>query len=112
MVSPALPLNLAAHTRLLSIVPNASFAKSKGLRRPSEALVRKVRAGYAGGTTWVDEQIGKVLAALDATGRRDSTLVMHWADHGWALGEHSMYCKMANFDLQVTCCPAVYAARR
>ena len=26
--------------------------------------------------------------------------VMYWADHGWALGEQSMFCKMANFELQ------------
>ena len=26
--------------------------------------------------------------------------VLYWADHGWALGEQSMYCKMANFELQ------------
>ena len=31
---------------------------------------------------------------------RDNTLVMWWADHGWALGEQGMFCKMANFELQ------------
>lgn len=50
--------------------------------------------------TWVDEQIGKVLGALDGLGLNQSTLVMHWADHGWALGEQAMFCKMANFELQ------------
>jgi arylsulfatase A-like enzyme len=25
---------------------------------------------------------------------------MYWADHGWALGEQGMWCKMANFELQ------------
>ena len=39
--------------------------------------MRKIRAGYAGGTTWTDLQIGKVLDALDATGERDNTLVMY-----------------------------------
>ena len=59
-----------------------------------------VDAGYAGGVTWTDIQIGKVLDALDATGEADNTLVMYWADHGWALGEQAMFCKMANFELQ------------
>jgi len=45
-------------------------------------------------------QIGKVLDALDATGAKNDTLVLFWADHGWALGEQSMFCKMANFELQ------------
>ena len=26
--------------------------------------------------------------------------MLFWADHGWALGEHSMFCKQANFELQ------------
>ena len=53
-----------------------------------------MRAGYAGGVTWVDQQIGKVLNALDDLGLAKTTLVLHWADHGWALGEQSMFCKV------------------
>ena len=82
------------------IMPNASYAAKVGLKRTSPALMRKIRAGYAGGITWTDMQIGKVLDALEETGEKDNTLVMWWADHGWALGEQSMFCKMANFELQ------------
>jgi iduronate 2-sulfatase len=82
------------------IMPNQSYATKKGLNRTSMELMRKVRAGYAGGITWTDIQIGKVLDALEATGEKDNTLTLFWADHGWALGEQSMFCKMANFELQ------------
>jgi len=82
------------------IMPNASYAKEKDLQRVSPTTMRRIRAGYAGGVTWTDLQIGKVLQALDDTGTKDNTLVMYWADHGWALGEQSMFCKMANFELQ------------
>lgn len=82
------------------IMPNASYAEKVQLNRTSMELMRKVRAGYAGGITWTDMQIGKVLAALDETGEQNNTLVIFWADHGWALGEQSMFCKMANFELQ------------
>lgn len=75
------------------IMPNASYAKQVGLQRTPTQLLRKIRAGYAGGITWTDMQIGKVLDALDATGKAKDTLVMYWADHGWALGEQAMFCQ-------------------
>ena len=43
-------------------------------------LMRKIRAGYAGGITWTDMQIGKVLEALEATGEKNNTLTLFWAD--------------------------------
>ena len=78
-------------------MPNASYAKQVGLQRTPPQLLKKIRAGYAGGITWTDMQIGKVLDALEATGKAKDTLVMYWADHGWALGEQAMFCK-------VSCC--------
>jgi arylsulfatase A-like enzyme len=58
------------------ITPNASYAASKNLSRITDnpALVRKIRAGYAGGITWVDLQIGKVLDAVDKLGARENTV--------------------------------------
>jgi arylsulfatase A-like enzyme len=35
----------------------------------------------------MDSQIGRVLAALDASGQADNTIVVVWSDHGWHLGE-------------------------
>lgn len=82
------------------IMPNQTYATEKKLKRTTEKEMRKIRAGYAGGITWTDMQIGKVLDELEATGEKDNTLTLFWADHGWALGESSMFCKMANFELQ------------
>ena len=65
-----------------------------------DALMKYIRAGYAGGVTWTDSQVGRVLDELSALGLDDSTVTVMWADHGWALGELGMYCKMANYELQ------------
>jgi arylsulfatase A-like enzyme len=45
-----------------------------------------VRA-YLAGTTFVDAQFGRVLAALKAAGLDDNTIVVAFGDHGYHLGE-------------------------
>ncbi len=46
------------------------------------------RPGYDGEIAVIDAQIGRLLAALEATGRRERTIVVAVADHGESLGEH------------------------
>ena len=43
---------------------------------------------YDAEIAYTDAQVGRLLAALDAAGRRDDTLVVVLADHGEQLGEH------------------------
>ena len=45
-----------------------------------------VRA-YLSCTSFMDSQVGRVLEALEKTGRADNTIVVLWSDHGWHLGE-------------------------
>lgn len=45
-----------------------------------------VRA-YLSSISFMDAQVGRVLAALDKTGRAKDTIVVLWSDHGWHLGE-------------------------
>lgn len=46
----------------------------------------KVRS-YLASTSFVDSQVGRVLDALERSGRQDDTLVVLWSDHGYHLGE-------------------------
>jgi arylsulfatase A-like enzyme len=46
----------------------------------------------------VDEGVGKVLAALKASGQLENTLVVYTADQGFALGEHGASMKLAPYD--------------
>lgn len=62
------------------------------------ALQHKIRAGYLGAVTWVDQQIGGVIDSLAEVGAAGSTVVVVVADHGWSLGEHGMWCKQGNFE--------------
>jgi choline-sulfatase len=45
-----------------------------------------VRA-YLASVSYVDWQVGRVLAALTESGREKDTIVILWSDHGWHLGE-------------------------
>jgi len=55
--------------------------------------VRSLRRGYYGAVTYMDRQFGRLMAALDAQGLRDTTIVVFVSDHGYLLGEHEMWKK-------------------
>lgn len=50
---------------------------------------------YAACATLADEQIGRILDALDKSPRRDKTIVVLWSDHGFHLGEKDHIEKFA-----------------
>ncbi|MBO43582.1 MAG: sulfatase [Rhodospirillaceae bacterium] len=48
---------------------------------------------YYGTTSYLDSNIGKVLATLEQTGLRDSTIVIYTSDHGENLGTRRLWGK-------------------
>ncbi|MCC6144823.1 MAG: sulfatase [Candidatus Hydrogenedentes bacterium] len=72
-------------------------------------LARQLIHGYYACVSYVDAQIGRVLDALDRLGLRENTVVVLWGDHGWKLGEHGMWCKHTNFELD-THAPLIFRA--
>ena len=44
---------------------------------------------------WTDEQVGRVLDALDASPHRKNTIIVLYSDHGFHLGEKSRWTKMS-----------------
>lgn len=67
--------------------------------RPTTEEVFELRHGYVAAIAYLDAQIGKVLDALKSSGRADSTIIVFWSDHGFHLGEHDLWCKTSNFEL-------------
>jgi len=58
-----------------------------------DEIVRKGRELYYGLTQWLDEEIGKVLAALANSEVADDTVVIYTTDHGENMGEHGLWWK-------------------
>jgi len=64
----------------------------------SDDMARTLIRGYYACVSYTDAQIGKVLDALDTEGLADNTIVILWGDHGWNLGEHTLWCKHCAFE--------------
>lgn len=69
--------------------------RSEASRMPiqSDAQLAEMTANYYGMISLVDHNVGRIMAALDASGKRDSTLVVYTTDHGDMLGNHGLYLK-------------------
>ena len=61
-------------------------------------LRRELRRGYLACASYVDAQVGRLLATLERLGLDDSTIVVVWGDHGWHLGEQGHLGKHTNFE--------------
>lgn len=75
------------------------LGSGKNTRVLSEEAIREIRHGYLANISYLDEQIGKVLNELSRLQLMDRTVVVFWSDHGFHLGEHTLWAKTSNFEL-------------
>ena len=54
---------------------------------------RELRRAYAASVSYVDAQVGRVLAELRRLDLERNTVVVVWSDHGFLLGEHAIWGK-------------------
>ena len=59
----------------------------------SAAKREEHRLGHVSMVTYMDTQLARVLAALEARGMRDNTLIVYFTDHGVMNGNHGLYRK-------------------
>lgn len=64
----------------------------------TDEQARTLIHGYYACVSYTDAQIGRLLGELDRLGLSDDTIVVLWGDHGWNLGEHTLWCKHCCFE--------------
>jgi choline-sulfatase len=109
---PAMPFDrLDAHSQRLFQV------SAIGDYRVGETDIRAARHGYYASISYVDDLIGQLLDALEATGFLDDTVVVFTSDHGDFLGERGLWYKMSFLEPSahiplVVWAPKFFAPRR
>ena len=83
----------------LSDIPPAGvrIAKPQGDHKKVLATDQWKQAvqGYLASVTFADDQVGRLIAALDASDHAKNTIVILWGDHGWHLGEKHHWRKFS-----------------
>lgn len=64
----------------------------------SDDYARTLRHAYLAAVSYADAQVGRVLDELDRLGLSDSTIVVVWGDHGWHLGDQTIWGKHTTFE--------------
>ena len=80
-----------------------------GLVVGDEDVARTMKMAYAASVSFVDGNVGKLLAELDRLGLRESTVVMLISDHGWHLGDQDHWGKSTVFE-NATRAPLIISA--
>lgn len=64
----------------------------------TEDDLRRAIAGYYGLCSFMDEQAGKVIDAIDRLGLRGETSIVYTSDHGDALGQRGLWSKSTMYE--------------
>ncbi len=64
----------------------------------SDETARNMIHGYYACVSFIDAQIGRILSELETLELADNTIVVLWGDHGWNLGDHTLWCKHSCFE--------------
>ena len=67
----------------------------------NEQKTREAKAAYYGLTSFMDDCVGRILTALDASGQRENTVVVYVSDHGDMMGDQGFWTKQVMYEASV-----------
>lgn len=82
---------------LARLLPAALYVKEAHWGVNAQAQRETIQAYYAA-ISFLDANVGRLLAALDRLKLTDNTLIVFWSDHGYLLGQHGQWHKMTLFE--------------
>ncbi|QGJ70569.1 Choline-sulfatase [Planctomycetales bacterium 10988] len=78
----------------IPVIGRARTSQKMGFTDRPDLKKASLSAYYAC-VSYMDQQVGRVLNALEELGLRENTIVIFKSDHGYHLGEHEMWQKMS-----------------
>jgi iduronate 2-sulfatase len=101
-LAPPAPVAAPADAPALAGHPSTELRGYAGIPKEgplSPELVAELRHGYLACVSFLDAQVGRVLDELGRLGLAEKTIVVFWSDHGFHLGEHALWGKTSNYEL-------------
>lgn len=86
---------------VLTHLPKSSLRPNNNVFRyatPTRDEARDALHAYLASTSFVDAQVGRVLAKLKELHLEENTIVVLTGDHGYQLGEHGLWAKQTLFE--------------
>lgn len=94
-------------------MPTKALSKEEQLKTgyapPDRFHGQTVKAHYYAMIELIDHQFGRLVAALDAMGELDNTLIVFHSDHGEMLGDHGLLYKGCRFFEGLVHVPMIFA---
>ena len=72
----------------------------------SEEIQKKAVHGYLACVSYIDAQVGLLMKNLKQLGLEKNTIIVFWGDHGFHLGDHSLWGKHTALE-QAAICPLI-----
>ncbi|MEO0619643.1 MAG: choline-sulfatase [Pseudomonadota bacterium] len=63
-----------------------------------EDVIKRARRAYCASVSYIDDNVGKLLKALDQSGQADKTIIVFCSDHGEMLGERGLWLKKTFYE--------------
>ena len=101
---PPLPQNFLPQHPFRN-APQATSGRDEGLApwpRPKEMISDQL-CEYYGLVTHLDEQVGRIVEALEGSPHADNTYIIYTADHGLAMGSHGLLGKQNVYEQSMRC---------
>ena len=67
-------------------------------RVPDELTAKKLIQGYLASISYMDEQLGRVVQAIESSPAASKTVLVAWSDHGYHLGDRDFWHKFTLWD--------------
>ena len=94
----SIPLPYVPEGDLDDLPEPAAAMANEGRYWLTEKQQKQSIAAYYASVTYMDQQVGRLLDALDRLGQRENTIIIFTSDHGYNLGEHTMWQKLSLFE--------------